>query len=355
MLQKPQGAEEKKLLDTLLLSANNLLFIINDILDFSKIESGKINMRFVPVNFEQMARQLVDEAHDWLGDKPVQLLLHIDEGVNQFVQSDPERMRQVLLNLLSNAVKFTLRGKVELQIKKQFETEDSLTLEFSVTDTGIGIPEEKQQIIFDKFTQVDTSIKRGYGGTGLGLAICREILALQQIQLHLESTEGVGSRFWFVHTFQKHKQNDRGIAYDEQQFSAASFADFFAGKTVLVAEDNTINMMVVEKVLTNQAPAIKLLKAFNGKSAVTLFKAHQPDLVLMDVQMPLVNGLDACRQIREYEQKHGLPRTAILALTATTHDEEHQQCMEAGMDGVLSKPFKQEDLRNQMMRLLWPK
>lgn len=352
MLHKPQGNEEKKLLDTLLLSANNLLFIINDILDFSKIESGKINIRFAPVNFEQMARQLVDEANDWVGDKPVKLLLHTNEGVNQFVQSDPERMRQVLLNLLSNAVKFTLRGKVELQIKKQFETEDSLTLEFSVTDTGIGIPEEKRQIIFDKFTQVDTSIKRGYGGTGLGLAICREILALQQIELHLESTEGVGSRFWFVQTFQKDKQKEWGSAFDEQQFSAASFAGFFAGKTVLVAEDNAINMMVVEKVLTNQAPEIKLLKAFNGKSAVTLFMAHQPDLVLMDVQMPLVNGLDACRQMRAYEQKHGLPRTAVLALTASTQDEEQQLCVEAGMDAVLSKPFKQEDLRTQMMRLL---
>lgn len=355
MLHKPQRPEEKKLLDTLLLSANNLLFIINDILDFSKIESGKINLRHAAVNFEQMARQLVTEAAEWVGDKPVQILLQTDEGVNQFVQSDPERMRQVLLNLLSNAVKFTLRGKVILQIKKQFETSDSLTLEFSVADTGIGIPEEKQQIIFDKFTQVDTSIKRGYGGTGLGLAICREVLSLQQVSLQLESTEGVGSRFWFVQSFQKDKQSGKGVQYDEAQFSAESFAGLFAGKLVLIAEDNAINMMVVEKVLTNQASEIQLLKAYNGKSAVTLFMAHQPDLVLMDVQMPLVNGMDACRQMRAYEQKHGLPRTAVLALTASTQDEEQQLCLDAGMDAVLSKPFKQEDLRTQMMRLLLAK
>jgi signal transduction histidine kinase/CheY-like chemotaxis protein len=352
LLQKKPDKEQKEYLDTLLFSANNLLYIINDILDFTKLEAGKMKLKYRPARLGEIGRRIVNTTGILANEKGIAMHFVCDEVLHQqSVMIDADRTTQVINNLMMNAIKFTAEGSVSLIMQLKEQNETHLTAEIRVEDTGIGIPAEKQQLIFEKFTQVDSSINRGYGGTGLGLPICKEILSLQGVDLLLQSEEGKGSKFWFVQVFEKAAEASPtdGQQVQETELEVAAYLN---GRTILIAEDNAINMMVVEKILLNLAPGIIIKKALNGEEAVKAYLEVNPDLILMDVNMPVMDGLRASITIREQEALKGGEKIPIIALTAGTMREDKERCLEAGMDAMIGKPFKIEELRDTMIRLL---
>jgi len=352
LLQKKPDKEQKEYLDTLLFSANNLLYIINDILDFSKLEAGKMKLNFRPARLGEIGKRIVNTTSILANEKGIAMHFLCDDTLQeQTVLIDADRTTQVINNLMMNAIKFTAEGSVSLVMHLKKQNETHLTAEIRVEDTGIGIPAEKQQLIFEEFTQVDSSINRGYGGTGLGLAICKEILALQGVDLLLHSEEGKGSTFWFVQQFEKVADDSNGLGELKQEPEKEA-ANYLNGRRVLIAEDNAINMMVVEKILLNMAPGIIIQKALNGEEAVKAYLETMPDLILMDVNMPVMDGLRASLTIREQEALKGGKKIPIIALTAGTMREDKERCLEAGMDTMIGKPFKIEELRNTMIGLL---
>lgn len=347
MLQKKPEGEQKDLLDTLAFSANNLLYIINDILDISKIEAGKMSLSFIPASLGKIGKQVVHSAKVLAKDKGLELVFECDDKLfDQYVQIDPDRTTQVISNLVQNAIKFTHEGSVKVKMSLIDESEDKLHVRVEVIDTGIGISESQQERIFEKFSQADATINRNYGGTGLGLSICKQILSLQGVELKLESSLGKGSNFWF-------EQNlDRTDSISEIDakgiYSESEMKEIFSGKTVLLAEDNPINMMVAEKLFQQMASDINFLKAQNGEEAFHLFQQHSPDLVLMDINMPIMNGLEATKAIRAYELAMGTPSVPILALSAGSIREDLERCLAVGMNDMVAKPFKMEDLKQVM-------
>jgi signal transduction histidine kinase len=352
LLQKKPDKEQKEYLDTLLFSANNLLYIINDILDFSKLEAGKMKLKYRPARLGEIGRRIVNTTGILANEKGIAMHFVCDEALQQqSVLIDADRTTQVINNLMMNAIKFTAEGSVSLVMQLKEQTDTRLTAEIRVEDTGIGIPAEKQQLIFEEFTQVDSSINRGYGGTGLGLAICKEILALQGVDLLLRSEEGKGSTFWFVQTLEKVEEASIADGQPMQQ-PETEVAAYLNGRIILIAEDNAINMMVAEKILLNMAPGVIIQKALNGEEAIKAYLEAKPDLILMDVNMPVMDGLRASLTIREQEALQGGKKIPIIALTAGTMREDKERCLEAGMDTMIGKPFKIEELRDTMIGLL---
>lgn len=351
MLQKKPEGEQKDLLDTLSFSANNLLYIINDILDISKIEAGKMSLSPLPSSLGKIGKQVVHSAKVLAKDKGIDLLFECDEKLfDQYVQIDPDRTTQVITNLVQNAIKFTHEGSVKVKMSITEESQDKILVKVAVIDTGIGISESQQKLIFEKFTQADSTINRNYGGTGLGLSICKEILALQGVELKLDSTLGKGSTFWFEHQLNKVEAIDD--ASSNGNYSEIELQEIFSGKKVLLAEDNPINMMVAEKLFQQMAPEIELLKAQNGEEAFHLYQQYLPQLVLMDINMPIMNGLDSTKAIRAYELAMGKNPTPILALSAGSIREDLERCLASGMNDMVAKPFKMEELKQIMASFL---
>lgn len=347
MLQKKPEGEQKDLLDTLSFSANNLLYIINDILDISKIEAGKMSLSPLPTLLGKIGKQVVHSAKVLAKDKGIQLLFECDDRLFiQYVQIDPDRTTQVISNLVQNAIKFTHEGFVKVKMTITEDSTSKLLVKVEIIDTGIGISDSQQKLIFEKFTQADSTINRNYGGTGLGLSICKEILALQGVALQLESTLGKGSTFWFEHLL--NKAESPAEAGTKGNFSELELQQIFSGKKVLLAEDNPINMMVAEKLFQQMAPDIEFLKAQNGEEAFHLYQQCLPHLVLMDINMPIMNGLDSTKAIRAYELAMGIAAVPILALSAGSIREDLDRCLNAGMNDMVAKPFKMEELKQVM-------
>lgn len=348
LLQKNPSVEQKEYLETLSFSANNLLGIINDILDFNKMEAASLTISEQPTDLQQLFQHLCKGMQSMSDAKGLQLIYDYDpQLVGKLLLVDAVRMSQVVNNLLHNAIKFTEKGTVQLLVQYTSSTENTITLQVIVRDTGIGIPKNMQSIVFEEFTQADSSVTREYGGAGLGLAICKKILKQQNVQLQLESEVGEGATFYFVQTFPlvgidapHQKTNDALVPTSEQAF--------LENGKVLVVEDNPINMMLVQKVLELIFPTIEIVKAVNGKIGVEAFLQHCPDVVLMDINMPVMDGLQASKMIRNHEASLG-GRVPIIALTAGTISAELNNCMEAGMDTVISKPFGQEELRKAIL------
>lgn len=353
MQQQEPDADSKELLDTLQISARNLLFVINDILDFSKIESGKASIQLQPALLQQIADNILKSVFVLVKEKSLELNWRIDERLNaQYVMIDPERTTQVLLNLMQNAVKFTHAGYVRLKMEVVDESSSKLKVRFSVADTGIGIPEEKKKIIFDHFTQVDSSINRGYGGTGLGLAICKQILAQQGVKLYLHSVMNEGSLFWFEQSFTKASKPVEEV--HSSRHTQAAIRAKLGTYRILLADDNPINIKITEKLLLNAIPGLRIYHAAHGKAAVEMVEAHAPDLVLMDVNMPVMNGLDASRAIRQLKDRK-LAGTPIIALTAGNIREEKETCIAAGMNGIVAKPFTIDEILESIITVVYNK
>lgn len=467
--QTPLDQEQQDYVEMLRLSAENLLAIINDILDLSKIEAGRLELEEVDFDLREVVESTITSLAPKAHAKGLELLCHIAKGVPEGVKGDPGRIRQILLNLLGNAIKFTDRGEITVRAKKVTEVEDGVLVHFSVSDTGIGIPEEKLETIFESFSQADSSITRRYGGTGLGLAICKRLVETMGGRIWVESEVGVGSTFHFTVFLRVSKGSEpereesvlaglRVLVVDDNptnrlilheilsswEMRSEEVGDGFAalsmlesadepydlvildeemphidGMTlaeriralapykevpivvmassqaregrkraeglrchyvikpvrrsklfnvllealkgkgipseeghveggqerdslkVLLAEDHPINQELVVKLLRRKGWQVKV--AANGREALELLEREPFDLVLMDVQMPEMDGLEATRRIREREEGQGghLP---IVALTAHAFEEDRRRCLEAGMDSYVAKPIRPEEL-----------
>jgi PAS domain S-box-containing protein len=320
-------------LNTINSASDNLLVIINDILDLSKIEAGKLsfeNIGFEPHLFVLNAMQVLANKAD---EKGLQLTnSYFDNSVSKVLIGDPYRLNQVMLNLISNAIKFTEKGGIDVTLTVLNDTSESQLIKIAITDTGIGMEEEFVQRLFDKFSQEYESVSRKYGGTGLGMSICKDLIELMGGKIYATSKKGVGTTITFELMLNK------GTNADLKTKEVVEFKkDFLANKKILIVDDNDMNRLVASIILENYGTQI--FEAVNGAEAIEKVNSIQPDLVLMDLQMPLVNGFEATETIRKQGNK--LP---IIALTANAIKGENDKCFVSGMNDYVPKPFKEEDL-----------
>jgi PAS domain S-box-containing protein len=342
MLQLTLGEELSPLLrnylETTLGSARSLLQILNDILDMAKLEAGKLVLEENPLSLRECIAQAVDIITPEVQRKGLSLTISVAEEVPDAVLGDQTRLRQVLINLVSNAVKFTTHGKIEVRVTAGSAVADGKReFTFAVTDTGIGIPETKKALLFQAFSQVDPSLSRKYCGTGLGLAISKDIVELMKGSISFRSTEGVGSVFSFMLPLRETDQ-ERASAHSPDNTAQASASPQQSEQTrrILLAEDDPTIRQVLGGML--QRSNYLLDFAEDGLQAIEMWEQGEYDLMLMDVQMPRLNGFEATCIIRDQEQLRG-SHTPIIAMTAHAGKEDESRCLTAGMDAYVSKPI----------------
>ena len=324
-------AESVNIIDV---SSESLLSIINDILDYSKIEANQLSIEKIPIDLISLTQEVIKILEFKAQEKGLTLDLEIAKGVPQYFKADPVRLKQVLINYCNNAIKFTHKGGVRIKISILNKIKNKMKLKFEVIDTGIGISKENQNKLFKEFSQVDNSISRKFGGTGLGLAISMKLASLMDGEVGIESKEGVGSVFWFTANLElTNKIIDKVI---EENIIVAE------GLKILLVEDNLINQKVASHTLKKNKHIIDI--ANDGIEAVDKFKKNKYDIILMDIQMPKMNGYETTVEIRKIEQEEGLDSTKIVAMTANAMKGEKEKCINLGMNDYISKPFKKEDL-----------
>jgi len=339
--------EQRDYAGTIASSGEALTVLLNDILDFSRIEAGELSIEPVDFNPERVVVEVFKTLRPRVGDKPVDMIRHIDNNVPAFVKGDAGRFRQVLVNLVENAVKFTQAGEIEFSLKVEEEKEERSKLHVKVRDTGIGIPEDKQEIIFDVFHQVDGSTTREYSGTGLGLSICKQLAKLMGGDVWVESTRGKGSTFHFTAWMEK---SERFFPL-ESDFSLSRPSEKREVQTgqsihILLAEDNPVNQKLARFIFLKAGYRLTVVN--NGEEVVKTYISEPGsfDMIFMDIQMPKMNGLDAARLIREEEQRKGdvqdPVRIPVIAMTAQSIKGDREKCLEAGMDDYIAKPIKRE-------------
>lgn len=332
-------------------SANTLMDIINNILDFSKIESGKLELDFEEIDLHELSHQIINLFKYEANYKKIDLIINIDTKVPQYIIGDSIRLKQIVLNLLSNAMKFTFSGHISLNVDLVEEKEGFSKIKFSVKDTGIGIKIKNQKKIFQSFVQADSTTTRKYGGTGLGLAISNQLLGLKNSELKLNSTFGKGSNFFFTIEFEKANEKQEilpiisGINVKNKRVLSRRFSDL----KILIAEDNKINMLLAKTLLRNLFDKCTIIEAANGYEAVQKVQMTLPDIVLMDIQMPILNGYDASLEIRKLSKFSHIP---IIALTAGVLSGEKEKCLEYGMSDYLAKPIIQSELEETVFKWL---
>ena len=323
-------------LDAIRESAEALLDIINDILDFSKIEAGKLVSEQVPFRLRDRLENLVKSLAPRLHGRPVAMVSDVAPDAPDALVGDARLLRQVLANLLSNAIKFTARGEIVLHVRRQELTDDAVTLEFAVADTGIGIPQDKQRVIFEEFVQADASTTRQYGGTGLGLAIASRLAGVLGGSIGLESEPNRGSTFHFTARFGLGAAGGVETRRDREPIVG------LRPLRVLLVEDSVANQRVATGMLEKMKHTVRVVT--DGAAAVEACAAERFDVVLMDLQMPRMDGYEATRAIRRREQEQGAPRTPIVALTARASMGNEALCLSAGFDGYLPKPYRSREL-----------
>lgn len=334
----PLQDQQKDYVSAIHQSAQSLLVVINDVLDLAKIQSGKFTIDPVDFDLPKFLWPLERTMHEAAAVKDVQFNIDLDPAIPRIMHADSTRLNQVLTNLCSNAIKFTSEGSVELKIDLVHVEDDISTLRFAVTDTGIGIDASKLDQIFDQFTQADASVTRNFGGTGLGLAIAKQIVGLMNGQIGVESDPGKGSKFEFIIPVVM-----KDVAPEDGKAPEAKNKDLKSAQILLV-EDNEVNQLVA-KTLLEQWNA-EVVVAANGVIALEALSEREYDIVLMDMQMPVMGGVEATKEARITMQL-GLP---IIALTANAMKEERTRCLEAGMDDYISKPFDPEILYSKILK-----
>ena len=323
-------------------SSDNLLIIINDILDFSKIEAGKMNFESVQFNIEKIINSAIELFQSKADEKSISLILEKDSTIPEFVTGDPTRLTQILNNLISNAIKFTERGEVRLSIRLVSLDKKNVTLCFEIKDTGIGIAEKSIPTIFDSFTQASSDTTRKFGGTGLGLTIVKKLINLQNGEIIVKSKLGAGTTFTFSLPFIL--SSDENISLQKDSSENYSISNL----RILVAEDNKVNQMIVKKVLSDWNLNTEF--ADNGLIALQMLKTSDFDIILMDIQMPEMDGYTAVQKIRS-EFSGTKSMIPIIAMTAHAISTEKQKCLDAGMNGYISKPFEPADLKKKIIEL----
>lgn len=331
---------QEKYMTTVNQSAHSLLALINDILDFSKIEAGKLDLYIEKFDVREILKQIIDLIVYETNKKNIDLELNIAAEIPKYFWIDIVRFKQILINLLANAVKFTEKGSIKLNVSILEKMEDSRTkIRFAVIDSGIGILEKNKNKIFKAFSQEDSSTTRKFGGTGLGLTISNQLLGLMNSRLQLESKINVGSTFYFdleVETSNLHTTDN--LETENKIIKKNIDKIIFNSKKikVMIVEDNKINMLLLKTIIKNLFSEASIFEIFNGQEAVENFETINPDIVFIDIQMPLMNGYEATKAIRKLKSGQNVP---IIALTAGAEKEEKDKCISAGMDDYISKPI----------------
>ncbi len=340
LIQENPRKDQQENLSNLKFSAENLMALINDVLDYSKIEAGKVDFHYSPANLKVLTANIVKGLSQTAREKGLDLQLSVDEAIPLYVKVDQQRLTQILYNLLFNAIKFTRQGFVLIEVRLVNQTSTHATILFEVRDSGIGISDTHQGFIFESFSQVSSSSTREFGGTGLGLSITRRLLELQGSKISVESELGKGSRFYFELELQL--SDDGEVALQEAK---PKMEEAFLGKTILLAEDNYVNTLVVRKFLTKWGAELDL--AENGLEAVKMAAAKKYDLILMDLQMPVMDGYTASGEIRKL-----YPYLPIIAITASVLMDAQSKITSAGMNDYITKPFVPEDFFDKLRKYL---
>jgi CheY-like chemotaxis protein len=332
-------AEQTESVDTLQTSAHALMAIINDLLDFTKLEAGKMKLETIPFEVRGVLEGSVACVQPQLCEKGLNVSCRIDQGVPIRLMGDPNRLRQIVLNMLSNAVKFTSHGSVNIESKTMSQENGSIRIRFMVADTGIGIPKEKCERIFDAYQQADVSVSRNYGGTGLGLAICKSLVKNMGGEIGVDSVVGEGATFWCEIPFGLYAK-----PHAPEEEKADSDLNI-SGLEVLVAEDNKVNQKVVVKMLQRLGHHPTVVE--NGQECVTEItnSTKKYDIILMDWQMPVMDGIDATKEIRRKGYK--MSDLPIVGLTASI---QFLDWFEIGMNDCLKKPVRMSDLKAALIK-----
>ena len=340
-----ENSDQIRQLEKIDQAANHLLAIINDVLDMSKIESGKLAVNARSLALRSLIAGVREHFLPIVADKSLELRVNVDPQVPDRLLGDELRLKQCLFNYVTNALKFTPAGSVEISVTMGLSTEDGVMLRFEVADTGIGIEAKVLPRLFSRFEQADTSTTREFGGTGLGLALTKQLVTLMGGEVGADSTVGKGSRFWFTALLLPEPDSD-GMA-DPAAIRQAGLVQDYSDFRLLLAEDTEMNREVMRLLLSKAG--IRADVAENGKIAVDMAMNASYDLILMDIRMPVMDGLSAARMIRKLS---GYAQTPIIALTANAFDEDRQICMDAGMNDFLSKPLRSDALRETLSKWL---
>jgi len=330
-------------------ASRSLMAIINDILDFSKMEAGKMQMEQVPFLLEEMLDQVFATMSQLAAAKSIQLI-HPPSGRYHAVIGDPQRLQQVLINLIGNAIKFTERGEVRIEYEEIRRDAVQTCLRFTISDTGIGMSEEQQAHLFEAFAQGDSSITRNYGGTGLGLVISKQLIEQMHGDISVSSRENAGSTFVF--TVVLGVSDLASIFYAEQQQPRQlnnGALTALRGARLLLVEDNEVNRLVAMELLEQAHLQVDI--AENGAVALAKLKAQVYDCVLMDVQMPVMDGYQATRQLKQLDRCKGLP---VIAMTANVMEEDRRKCLDAGMVDFIGKPILPSALYAVLLKWVKP-
>jgi len=361
LLDMDLNAEQREYAHIAHISGEMLLSLVNNILDLSKIEARKLELETLDFDLRSTLKDTADLLALGAHGKGLELVCHVEPEVSSLLRGDPGRLRQILVNLGSNAVKFSEKGKIVIRASLESEDERTVTIRFSVSDTGIGIPANRQDLLFSPFTQVDGSTTRKYGGTGLGLAISRQLAELMGGRIGLESEVGKGSTFWFTAVFEK---QPAGSGSADEKFAkiegegtiercAAVPAISENGKRkirILVVEDNPVNQKVAQAML--RMMGLRADGVADGQEAVDALQMIPYDLVLMDCQMPVMDGFKATRCIRQQGSKALNPSIPIIAMTASTMQSDRDLCIQAGMSDFIAKPVLKKELAEMLARWL---
>jgi signal transduction histidine kinase/CheY-like chemotaxis protein/HPt (histidine-containing phosphotransfer) domain-containing protein len=348
ILSKDPRPEHLRYLNAIRMSADNLLVIINDILDFSKIEAGKITIENIDFNLREVMQGLYDMLNTKVQEKGIELLIEVAHELPQMVKGDPTKLNQVLINLAGNAIKFTEKGSVEIKAVLQNTSDNQLTVRFDVKDSGIGIAPEYVNTIFDSFTQAGSDITRKFGGTGLGLSISKQLTTLMGGDIIVQSQLNVGSTFSAIIVLEKselqHEVKKEERLDDEKMEKLNKLK-------ILLVEDNEFNRMVAEDTLNEILPGIEIIMAVNGQDAVDRLKNELFDIVLMDIQMPVMDGVTATKTIRNTLTGQA-QKVKIIAMTANVMQEDVKDYLASGMDSYVSKPFNPHELLMRMYEVM---
>lgn len=334
----PQDYQVKNL-EVLRTSSNNLLVLINDILDFNKIEANKLELESIEINLQQLIEDIYKANAVKAHEKEIGLFLDYQENVPDTVLGDSLRLGQVITNLVSNAIKFTQKGKINICIRLVSQNINTVAINFAITDTGIGMVKESQTTIFNAFTQATSSITRQFGGTGLGLAISKRLLSLMGSEIIVDSELGKGSTFSFTVTFKSCIQHEKNTTV------RASDVMDLRGKKILIVEDTEFNIFFATQLLEGWNAETDI--AINGVIAVEKAKENKYDLILMDLQMPEMDGYTASDEIRKFDTV-----TPIIALTASASNDVKEKVMEVGMQDYITKPFNPNEFFQRIIKYM---